>query len=153
MEPPTSYGIAAYVHVEIEEAADIPAVVADLRSLGATVIIVCCSTKSQAVALGAALFKPSFGMATRGEGAQSRSSLDEYQEIYHSVQQGNVVVGGREGIVQSLTHKLVMSTPLKCDMFIVEADFTVGIQESLNARVVAIMVNSTVVESDEDSKD
>ena len=70
-----------------------------------------------------------------------------------------MVVGGRRGIVQSLSHKLRMSTPLKGQMFIVDVDFKVGIQETLNIRVVAIMgncpinENSTVVESDEDSKD
>ena len=150
---PTSFGQASYVHVDIGDAANIPAVAADLRNVGATVIIACCSTHSQAVKLGAALCMAAFGTVTRGDGGKGRAGSDEYQESYHYAFAGNVVVGGRRGIVQSLTHKLRMSTPLKGQMFIADVDFKVGIQESLNIRVAAIMVNSTVVESGEGSKD
>ena len=134
--------------------ADISEVAADLRNQGSSVVIAVCSDDARAEQLARAFGKDPFGTCPRRtHGNGERPPKELYQEKFLYCYHGRIVVAGRSGMVKDVTVKSVTKTPLKGYMLIAEVDFSVGVHNALQMRVVAIVAESTVVEKDDIVKD
>ena len=135
------------MHLDIQEAADISTVAADVRNQGASVLLATCADSNQASTLQEALQKPGFGTPTRGDGEKGRSTPEEYQEEYIASHDGPVVIAGRKSMVKTISSVQGIEAALEgVRLFIVQLDFIVSVDDVLHMRVAAIVTNSTVVE-------
>ena len=135
------------MHLNIEVAADISTVAADVRNQGATVLLATCADSNQASTLQEALKAPGFGTSTRGDGEKGRSTPEEYQEEYIASRDGPVVIAGRKSMVKTISTVQGIEAALEgVRLFIVQLDFIVSVENVQHMRVATIATNSTVVE-------
>ena len=135
------------MHLDIEVAADISTVAADVRNQGATVLLATCADSNQASTLQEALKKPGFGTPTRGDGEKGRSTPEEYQEEYIASRDGPIVIAGRKSMVKTISTVQGIEAALEgVRLFIVQLDVIVSVDDVLHMRVATIATNSTVVE-------
>jgi hypothetical protein len=140
---PTAEEIGQYMltHMVLGKTDDLPAVAAHVRNQAPGIVIACCGTAARAIAFADALSMPTLGSpdfrSIHGHGAK-RPSPDDLQVQFIATSKHTLVFGGRLGFCKAMTVVSQICCPFLSTMVVVDAGFSVSLENNLSQRLAAI---------------
>ena len=143
-------GAISCLYVYVGKEANLDEVAVDLRNQAPTILFVCCADMEVAKNMATALSKKGVGNAPHGDGEEEaikerrrralatrgrhkgekkeRASKEEFQVEFKCIQDKDLIIAGRSGIVKEVDMKECLLTPSGGWLLVAEVGFAVAVQ-------------------------